>query len=138
MKKITFKNMKEVMNHITTIAEEYRTLSDQLNINVINTFNELESKEELTQEQILSMAIDETDEIMFKVEDLNGPDFIFSEDEIESIENLVVKSSLDKGILIEQIKQIKTKQQQLEQWLDYKRYRLKARNEKINYKHTKE
>ncbi len=138
MKKTTFKNMKEVMNHITTIAEEYRTLSDQLNINVINTFNELESKEELTQEQILSMAIDETDEIMFKVEDLNGPDFIFSEDEIESIENLVVKSSLDKGILIEQIKQIKTKQQQLEQWLDYKRYRLKARNEKINYKHTKE
>ena len=138
MKKTTFKNMKEVMNHITTIAEEYRNLSDQLNINVINTFNELESKEELTQEQILSMAIDETDEIMFKVEDLNGPDFIFSEDEIESIENLVVKSSLDKGILIEQIKQIKTKQQQLEQWLDYKRYRLKARNEKINYKHTKE
>ncbi|MFP4546791.1 MAG: hypothetical protein ACLFQM_01575 [Fidelibacterota bacterium] len=137
MKKTSFKDMKEVMNHINTIAEEYRNLSDQLNNNVISTYNELESKEELSQEQILSIAIDETDEIMFHVEDTNGPDFIFSEDEIESIENLVVKSSLDRGILIEQIKQIKNKQRELEQWLDYKRYRLKARNEKINYRHTK-
>ena len=131
MKSSSYKNMKEVMNHINLIAEEYRKLSDQLNFNVINTYKKIKKKEELSQEQILSLAIDETDEIMFQVENANGPDFIFTEQEIEDIENLIVKTSLDEGILIEQVKFIKNQEKELEQWLDYRKYRRKARDEKI-------
>lgn len=137
MRNKSFKNMKEVMNHINLIAEEYRILSEQLNRNVIKTYSELENSEELSQEQILSMAIDETDEIMFQIEDSNGPEFVFTEQEIEDIENVIVKSSLDQGYLIEQVKYIKNKQLELDKWLDYKRYRLKARDEKIHIKNQK-
>ncbi len=82
--------MKDVMNHINGIAEEYRKLSDQVNHNVINTYSAFEDKEELTQEQILSLAIDETDEIMYMVEDNNGPDFQFTDDVIDEIEIIFV------------------------------------------------
>jgi hypothetical protein len=133
MRNKNFKNMKEVMRHINMIADEYRILSDQLNQNVIKTYSEFENKEELTQEQILSIAIDESDEIMFQAEYTNGPDFRFTEEEIDEIENIIVKSNLDQGFLVEQIKNIKSKQQELEKWLDYKKYRLKARDEKIHF-----
>ena len=134
MRDYSFKYKKEVMTHINSIAEEYRKLVDQVDVYAGRTFNELEDIDEITQEQILSDAIDETDEIMFQVEDSNGPEFMFSEQEIEEIENLIVTTSLDRGILIEQVKFIKNKQIELEKWLDYKRYRLKARNEKIHQK----
>ena len=137
MKNKNFKNMKDVMNHIQIIAEEYRKLNDQLSHNTLNIYSEFENKEELSQEQILSKAIDETDEIMFMVEDSNGPDFQFTEQEIEDIENMIVKTSLDQGFLIEQIKNIKYQQQELDNWLDYKRYRQKARDEKIHIKNQK-
>ncbi len=129
--------MNEVMNHIAMIADDYRRLSDQLNYNIADTYNELESKQEMSQEQILSMAIDETDNIMFQVEDSNGPDFEFTEEEIEQIENLIVQSSLDKGILIEQIKNIKSKQQEVENWLNHKKYRMKVRDEKFHFENRK-
>lgn len=137
MRNKSFKNMKEVMNHINLIADEYRKLSEQLNRNVINTYSEFENYEDYSQEQILSMAIDETDEIMFQIEDSNGPEFVLTESEVEEIENVIVKSSLDQGILIEQIKHIKSKQMELEKWLDYKRLRMKARDEKIHIKNPK-
>jgi len=134
MRDFSFKYNKEVMGHINSIAEEYRKLVDQVDIHAVHTYNELENIDEITQEQILSDAIDETDEIMFQVEVLNGPEFMFSEDEIEEIENLIVTTSLDRGILIEQVKFIKNKQMELEKWLDYKRLRMKARHDKIRQK----
>ncbi len=137
MKKKNFNNMKEVTNHINMIAEEYRILNDQYNHNMINTFFEFENSEEMTQEQILTMAIDETDEIMFMVENSNGPDFKFTDEEIEEIENVIVKTNIDQGFLIEQVKNIKDKQQELDNWLDYKKYRLRARDEKIHIKNQK-
>lgn len=134
MRDQSFKYNKEVLAHINSIAEEYRKLVDQVDLNVVKMYNELENIDELTQEQILSDAIDETDEIMFQVEVLNGPDFVFTEEEIEEIENLIVTTSLDRGILIEQVKYIKSKQMELEKWLDYKRLRMKARHDKIRQK----
>ncbi|MBN2281326.1 MAG: hypothetical protein JXQ65_12170 [Candidatus Marinimicrobia bacterium] len=138
MRDYNFKYKKEVMDHINTIAEEYRKLVDQADINAIHAYNELENIDEVTQEQILSDAIDETDQIMFQVEDANGSDFIFSEKEIEEIENIIVTSRLDRGILIEQVKYIKNKNLELEKYLDYKKYRLKAKNEKIRQKSIEE
>ena len=87
MRDYSFKYKKEVMSHINSIADEYRKLVDQVDVFAVRTYNELENIDEITQEQILSDAIDETDEIMFQVENSNGPDFMFTEDEIEDIEN---------------------------------------------------
>lgn len=118
----SLKSMSDVMNQINMIAEEYRILSDQLSYDVIKTYSEFENCEEMTQEQILSKAIDETDNIMFHVKDTNSDDFQFSEKEIEAIESVIIKSSLDQGILIEQIKSIKIKQNELENSLPYKKF----------------
>ncbi len=120
MKKKIFKNINEINYHIQTIVYEYQYLADYMikSIDIKPVFNKYKKDIALGQDEIYSLAMDETEKLIVKVETENNVFLRLSQTELQEIEDVFVESKLSKSELIESAKIINIKQKELDSWLN--------------------